>query len=84
MSRQQNLAAAVSISASVVMSMQEIRQTPQSQVQSVLIVPKSQFVPALAAWAKRIINLLDETERVKRLPPTRFDTPVQERVRKAS
>jgi hypothetical protein len=44
----------------------------------------AKFRSQLVAGLQGLLNLLEETERRRKLPRTSFDLPVQERMRRAS
>lgn len=44
----------------------------------------ARFSPQIKAGLEYILRILDETERARRIPRTRFDQAVQERLRRAS
>jgi len=44
----------------------------------------ARFSPQIIAGLQWVLKTLDEAERMRKLPRTQFDQPVQERIRRAS
>jgi hypothetical protein len=44
----------------------------------------ARFAPQMAAGLQWILNVLDETERARKLPRTSYDQAIQDRLRRAS